>query len=121
VALLGLLIVFSACGKKLPGDDVLFEQGQQFGSSNEYVKALESYVTLIDSYPQSQYRYKAMFMAGMIQFEYMNNREKAAEMFDKIVKEYPDCDLADDAAVLRDVVITGRDVMSVFEDSIKTQ
>jgi outer membrane protein assembly factor BamD (BamD/ComL family) len=119
VSLIALAIF--ACGKKVPDDKTLFEEGQRCEGSQEYSKAFESYATLIDQYPRSPLRYKALFMAGYLQFEYLKDTKKATAYFDRLLKEYPDCDLADDAKVIRSAVSSGKDLMSVFEDSVRAK
>lgn len=116
-----IALAILACGKRVPDDKTLFEQGQKYEGSQEYSKAFDSYATLIDHYPQSPLRYKALFMAGYMQFEYLKDDKKAIAYFDRLLKEYPDCDLADDAKVISSAVSSGKDLMSVFEDSVRAK
>jgi outer membrane protein assembly factor BamD (BamD/ComL family) len=116
-----IMLAVLACGRKVPDDKTLFEQGQQYEGSQKYSKAFDSYATLIDHYPQSPLRYKALFMAGYVQFEYLKDQKKAISFFDRLLKEYPDCDLADDAKVISAAVSSGKDLMSVFEDSVRAK
>ena len=124
VAVMGLLSFFAfgeSCDKKLPRDIVLFEEGQKAETSAQYTAAIEKYKAIVDSFPESQYRYKALFMAGYVQFEHLKKPEEAVPLFSKLIEEYPKCDLADDAAIMRDAAITGRDLMSIIEDSLRTR
>jgi len=114
-----LIFVIFGCGKKLPDDKTLFAQAQKYESEHEYAKASETYELLIDNYPSSPLRYKALFMAGFVQFEQMKDNKKAIELFDRLIKDYPDCDLADDAAAIRIAALSGKDLLSVLEDSLR--
>ena len=96
-----------------------FEQAQAFEKAQEFAKAYESYQMIIDNYPKSSIRYKALFMAGYIQLEQLKDSKKALGLFDTLLKEYPSCDLADDAKVIRDAAASGKDLMTVFQDSLK--
>ncbi len=121
IALMGLMIVLMSCGNTGDRSKSLFEQGQKAEAAKQYSKALESYQAIVDSFPRSEYRYKAIFMAGYIQLEFLKNKEKAALTFSRLIDEYPNCDLADDAAIMREAAISGRDLMSIIEDSLKTK
>ena len=110
-----------ACSKKanVPSDQVLFDQAQGFERTQEFTRANESYQVLIKNYPASPLRYKALFMSGYIQLEQLKNNKKAIESLEILVKEYPNCDLADDANILLNVAASGKDLMSVFQDSLR--
>lgn len=110
-----------ACGKKLASEKDLYEQATKYESTQDYNKALECYQTIMDKYPRSDNRYKAMFMVAYINSDYLKDTKKAIKGYDELLKEYPNCDLADDAQTLRAAAISGKDLMSVFQDSMKTK
>ena len=107
------------CSKKIPPEVELYSQAQQFEISAEYNKALETYQTILDNYKSSPNNYKAVFMIGYINYEYLKDYQKAIALFDKLIADYPTCDLADDATVLRDSAKSGKDIMTEFQDSTK--
>ena len=113
-----LLLGAASCGKKLPSDVDLFTQAQE---SEEFNDAIKKYDLIIDKYPDSELRYKAIFMKGFIQLEDLKDNQRAIDTFDDLLTEYPDCDLADDAAVLKDAAANNTDIMSTFEDSLKQE
>ena len=117
--LLAVSLILVSCGKDVPDEKTLIEQAQKLEAAAEYAKAYDLYDTFIDHYKSSEFRYKAMFMAGYIQMEYLKNPQKARKIFDELIKEYPNCDLADDAKYLREVAESGKDLMSAFQDSLK--
>ncbi len=115
-----------ACGRKKPDikiadEKTLFEQAQTFEKSENYAKACETYQLLADNYPQSPGRYKALFMIGYIQLEYLKEHKKAEKTFKALLTEYPSCDLADDAKFLYQAASSGKTLDDVFQDSLKTR
>ncbi|UCE66891.1 MAG: tetratricopeptide repeat protein [Candidatus Zixiibacteriota bacterium] len=121
LAVMSAVILLASCGAKLPSDTDLFARAQEHEGRQEYNDALEKYDLIIENYPQSEIRYKAVFMKGLILLENLKDNKRAAETFDDLLAEYPDCDLADDAAVLREIAAGNGDIMSVFEDSLKQE
>lgn len=120
ILLVGLALL--ACGTKkakVVDEKALFAEAQNFEKNQDFTKAFDSYQSFMDNYPQSPLRYKAIFMAGYIQMEYLKNSQKAASLFQMLLKEYPNCDLADDAKVMYAAAASGKDLMSVFQDSLK--
>jgi outer membrane protein assembly factor BamD (BamD/ComL family) len=120
IALLGITLIVS-CAKKIPPERDLFNQAQQFEIAQDYKKALDAYQSIMDFYKSSPDRYKAVFMKGYIQMEYLKDNKKAVEAFDLLLSEYPESDLADDARALRQAAVSGKDLMSIINenDSIK--
>ncbi len=115
------LIVVAACGQKTASEEELFVQAHDFEAAQQYDNAILTYDTIMEKYPDSPNRYKAVFMKGYLYMDPLNDTKKAIAAFDQLLSEYPDCDLADDAQVLRDVAAKGADLMSVFEDSVKAK
>lgn len=120
-AILCALIFMMSCGSKLPSDTDLFSQAQEHEGRQEFNDALKKYDLIVENYPQSGIRYKAVFMKGLILLENLKDNKRAVETFDELLAEYPDCDLADDAAVLREIAAGNGDIMSAFEDSLKQE
>ena len=114
-------LLLLSCSEKVPAEIELFTRAQEAEAIQEFNKALQAYDTIIENYPESPNRYKAIFMKGYIRTEYLKDKNKALEAFDQLLAEYPDCDLADDAQVMREIAEKGADLMSVFEDSVKAE
>ncbi len=114
-------LLFLSCGEKVPAEKELFFRAQEAEATQEFDQALQAYDTIIEKYPDSPNRYKAIFMKGYIHTEYLKDKTGALEAFDQLLAEYPDCDLADDAQVMREIAEKGTDLMSVFEDSVKAE
>ena len=116
-----VMLLLLSCGEKVPAENELFTRAQEAEAIHEFNLALQAYDTIIEKYPDSPNRYKAIFMKGYIYTEFLKDKNKAVEAFDLLLAEYPDCDLADDAAVMRDIAEKGADLMSVFGDSVKAE
>lgn len=114
-------LLLLSCDEKVPAENELFARAQESEAVHEFNQALQAYDTIIENYPESPNRYKAIFMKGYIHTEYLKDKNKALSAFDQLLAEYPDCDLADDAQVLKEVAEKGADLMSVFEDSVKAE
>jgi outer membrane protein assembly factor BamD (BamD/ComL family) len=121
LAIISLVVFLTSCGEKLPSDSELFTQAQEHENRQEFNDALKKYDLIIENYAESEIRYKAIFMKGLILFENLKDNKRAVEAFDILLAEYPNCDLADDAAVLREIAAVNGDIMSAFEDSLKQQ
>jgi len=120
-AVVSLVLFLASCGAKLPSDSELFTQAQEHEGRQEFNDALKKYDLIIENYPKSEIRYKAIFMKGLVLFENLKDNKRAVEAFDDLLAEYPDCDLADDAAVLSKIAAVNGDIMSAFEDSLKQE
>ena len=112
------VLLLAACGADLPSDVELFTQAQEHEGRQEFNDALKKYDLIIEKYADSELRYKAIFMKGYILFENLKDNKGAVEAFDLLLAQYPDCDLADDAAVIQKYAAEGGDIMSAFEDSL---
>ena len=67
------------------------EQNEEFG------KAINLYQKFLQEYPQSVHAYKAQFMIGFIYNETMKDTTKARQAFQKVLTDYSENDLTDDA------------------------
>jgi outer membrane protein assembly factor BamD (BamD/ComL family) len=88
-------VVLTGCSSK--SAEELFNLAQQAENDGNFKKAIDLYTMLLQKYPQNEHNYKAQFMIGFIYSEELKNYEKSSEAMQKVVDNYPDCDLADDA------------------------
>jgi outer membrane protein assembly factor BamD (BamD/ComL family) len=88
------------CSSKSPEE--LFDLAQQAENQGDFEKAVDLYTLLLQKYPNSEHNYKAQFMIGFIYSEELKNYEKSKEAMQKVVDNYPNCDLADDARWMLD-------------------
>ncbi|MEE9553054.1 MAG: tetratricopeptide repeat protein [candidate division Zixibacteria bacterium] len=119
VLMMGILIV--SCAESVPSEQQLYESARNYEAAMDFDNALIVYDTIIEKYPESQNRYKAIFMKGYIYTDLLKDKNRAIEALDLLLAEYPDCDLADDARIMREIAEKGADLMSVFDDSSGTE
>lgn len=119
ILMAGILIV--SCAESVPSEQELFESARVYEAAMDFNNALVVYDTIIENYPESPNRYKAIFMKGYIYTDLLKDKNEAIEALDMLLAEYPDCDLADDAKIMREIAEKGADLMSVFDNSNKTE
>ncbi|KPL19966.1 MAG: hypothetical protein AMJ92_00445 [candidate division Zixibacteria bacterium SM23_81] len=96
MALIATLILFlGGCGSKTPEE--LFNLAQKAENEGDFEEAIDFYTMLLNKYPQNEHNYKAQFMVGFIYSEELKDYDKAKVAMQKVIDDYPDCDLADDA------------------------
>lgn len=100
VLMLALSLCLTGCSTKTPEE--LFSLAQQAENDENFEKAIDFYSILLKKYPNNEHNYKAQFMIGFILSEELNEYDKAREAMQKVVDNYPDCDLADDARWMLD-------------------
>ena len=98
--LLLMALVLGGCSTKSPEE--LFELAQQAENDGDFKEAIDLYTMLLQKYPQNEHNYKAQFMIGFIYSEELNDLDQAKDAMQKVVDDYSDCDLADDARWMLD-------------------
>ena len=98
--LLLMALVLGGCSTKSPEE--LFELAQQAENDGDFKEAIDLYTMLLQKYPQNEHNYKAQFMIGFIYSEELNDLDQAKDAMQKVVDNYSDCDLADDARWMLD-------------------
>jgi len=86
LAVFVLLII--ACGE-LP-DTKLMEKAISFEKEEKYQAAARTYEKLGETYPTSQLAPEALYKAGLIYANALQNFEKGAGILEKVTKKYPD-------------------------------
>jgi outer membrane protein assembly factor BamD (BamD/ComL family) len=93
-------LLLTGCGSKSPEE--LFDLAQQAENDGDFQEAVDLYTMLLEKYPQNEHNYKAQFMIGFIYSEELKDYDQARMAMQKVVEQYPDCDLADDAQWMLD-------------------
>ena len=93
----------------------LFEMAEKQAKMGKYDDTLLYYDQIISSFDNGKDDYKAMFMKGFTQSEYMNDKQAAIETFTKFLATYPKGDLNADAQVMLDI-LTGKTTIEIPED-----
>ncbi len=70
-------------------DDALYKQAELLIQDNNFIKAEENYLKIINSLPESVLMDDTYFELAELYANQLNNPEKAMEMYQKIIFEYP--------------------------------
>lgn len=98
--LLGLVVILilsilAGCGK-LP-DDTLLSNGKQFEEKEQFLSAVSKYEKLVELYPNSPLCPEALYRAGIIQANILQDVETASKQFNHVVEKYADSEFAPQA------------------------
>ncbi|MCK5833834.1 tetratricopeptide repeat protein [bacterium] len=78
--------------KAIPIDGYYFAAQMALGKGH-YKDAIEAYEKLLELYPNDAGNYKAIFLIGFNYSEYLKDYEKAKLYFERVLANYPECDL----------------------------
>lgn len=70
-------------------DDALFKQAELFWEIGMYEAAESNYMNLLDNHPESLFTDDSIYKLGLLYQNYMNKPEKAKEMYERIIFEFP--------------------------------
>ena len=75
-----------------------FNEAQQLQIDGKFDEAVTYYQKFLEEYPNNdKYAYKAQFMIGFIYNESLKDTAMARQAFQKVLTDYPENDLSDDA------------------------
>ena len=77
--------------------EYFFNEAQQLQVDGEFEEAVTYYEKFLKEYPDNKHAYKAQFMIGFIYNESLKDTAKARQAFQKVLSDYPENDLTDDA------------------------
>lgn len=97
----------------------LFDLAEKQAKMGKYNDTVLYYDQIIINFANGTDDYKAMFMKGFTQSEYMNNKQAAIETFTKFLATYPQGDLNADAQVMLDI-LTGKTSIEI-PDSLELE
>lgn len=72
----------------------IFQEAQQ---TTDPRARIALYQRVLDEFPRDKRNYEAQFMIGFVYSEDLKDFPKAKEAFEKVIANYPDCDLVDSA------------------------
>jgi tetratricopeptide (TPR) repeat protein len=70
-------------------DDALLKRGQLLTKTGDFNEAERSYLSLLSAYPESILTDECLFNLAQIYSENLDEPEKASEMYQRIVFDYP--------------------------------
>lgn len=78
--------------------EYFFNEAQELQVDGKFEEAVEYYQKFLNEYPDNEkYAYKAQFMIGFIYNESLKDTAKARQAFRKVLTDYNENDLSDDA------------------------
>lgn len=96
-------------GKKTEQD--LYTEAQNHSEDGNFESAIGTYEKILELFPDSPRVYKAQFLIGFVYSENLKDQQKAKENYLKVIDDYPECDLADDARYMIEMMETGAEPM----------
>lgn len=87
IVVMGLAMVM-ACGK-LP-DERLMEKGKKFEEDEKFSEAIASYEKLVKVHPGSPLTAEALYRAGLVYMNGLQNFPKAIKTLQRVIDEYPE-------------------------------
>jgi len=94
----------------------LFSQASKAEFGQRFQEAADLYVKIANNYPNSKDRDQALFMAGYLKSENLNQKQEALSYFKEVLEKYPESDLVDDAQFMISAIESGKDAISTFEE-----
>lgn len=92
-------------GKKT--EEELYTLAQEYSEKGDFQSAIRTYEEILEAYPESSRAYKAQFLIGFVYSENLKDHPNAKENYAKVIQQYPDCDLADDARYMLEIMEKG--------------
>lgn len=99
----------------LPAKDY-FERAMQAQNNKRFKDALFYYDKIIKYYPNKKDDYKALFMKGFIYSEDLNDKDKALELFKKVINDFPKAELHESAQYMINEIEGGNKTAEKIKD-----
>ena len=97
--------IFQKFSEKYPnGEELLYNEAQSFSEKGDFPSAIKTYEEILKLYPESVHSCRAQFLIGFVYSENLKKPDKAKEVYQKVIEKYPDCDLADDAKFMLELM-----------------
>ena len=93
---MAFLIFIIACSDK-KSEKAYFDLGYENYNNEKYEEALNSFNSILEYYPEGEFASKAMFMAGFISANHLENLDEAKKYYEMFIKKYPEHELVDSA------------------------
>lgn len=103
----GLIFSCSSGSKNKKTEQDLYTEAQNHSEDGDFQAAIDTYEEILKLYPDSPRAYKAQFLIGFVYSENLKDQKEASENYRKLIEEYPDCDLADDARYMLEMMEKG--------------
>lgn len=71
------------------GDDIYFKKAEIYKRTNRYEEAAKMYQNIVEFYPTELYGDDALFKQAELYERFMNNKEKARDLYQELLVKYP--------------------------------
>ena len=71
------------------GDDIYYKKAEIYKRTNRYAEAEKMYQNIVEFYPNELYGDDALFKEAELNERYLNNQEKARELYQDLLVKYP--------------------------------
>lgn len=71
------------------GDDIYYKKAEIYKNTNRYADAAKMYQNIVEFYPTELYGDDALFKEAELYERFLNDREKAKQLYEEILTKYP--------------------------------
>ena len=71
------------------GDDIYYKKAEIFKKTNRYAEAAKMYENILEFYPTELYGDDALFKEAELYERYLNDKEKAKQLYQDVLTKYP--------------------------------
>lgn len=71
------------------GDDIYYKKAEIFKKTNRYAEAAKMYENILEFYPTELYGDDALFKEAELYERYLNDKEKAKQLYQDVLAKYP--------------------------------
>ena len=71
------------------GDDIYYKKAEIYKRTNRYAEAANMYHNIVEFYPTELYGDDAMFKEAELYERYLNDKEKAKQLYQDFLTKYP--------------------------------
>jgi outer membrane protein assembly factor BamD (BamD/ComL family) len=96
LSVLAILIFIIGCSDK-KSEKGYFDLGYENYNNEKYEEALTNFNSILEYYPEGEFASKAMFMAGFISANHLENLDEAKKYYEMFINKYPEHELVDSA------------------------
>ncbi len=89
ICLVGLAFILGC--SSLP-DEKMMEKAKQYEMNEEFVKAAQIYEKVVEVYPRSPFAAEALYRAGLVYNNGLNETDKAISLLQTMITDYPEND-----------------------------
>ncbi len=71
------------------GDDIYYKKAEIYKNTNRYTEAAKMYQNIVEFYPNELYGDDALFKEAELYERFLNDKEKAKQLYEEVLTKYP--------------------------------